>query len=252
MKTRNKALLLMLCAVMLVAASVLGTMAYLTSTDTVENTFTVGSVKITLDEADVKLDGTLNSEKRVQENKYHLLPGHTYIKDPTVTVLKDSEDSYVRMIVTVENFDQLKKALPMKDTTGNTITANAKYYGSDGTFLLQMLCLDEDGNSTWNDKNWKYIPSMENAEKGVYEFRYVDDNGNSVIAKNAEDDTKLLALFTDITVPGELDNEGLAYWGGADDNGVIDENKAVKIVVKAHAIQADGFEMAEEAWSKFN
>lgn len=42
MKTKSKALLLTLCAVLLVAASVLGTMAYLTSTDTVTNTFTIG------------------------------------------------------------------------------------------------------------------------------------------------------------------------------------------------------------------
>lgn len=42
MKTRNKALLLTFGAVLLVAASVLGTLAYLTSTDKVVNTFTVG------------------------------------------------------------------------------------------------------------------------------------------------------------------------------------------------------------------
>lgn len=59
MKTKSKALLLTLCAVLLVAASVMGTMAYLTSTDKVENTFTVGNVKITLDEAKVNTDGTL-------------------------------------------------------------------------------------------------------------------------------------------------------------------------------------------------
>ena len=50
MKTRSKALLLTLCAVLLVTASVLGTMAFLTSTDEVKNTFTVGSVNIALDE----------------------------------------------------------------------------------------------------------------------------------------------------------------------------------------------------------
>ena len=46
MKKTKKALLLSLCAVMLVTASVLGTMAYLTSTDEVVNTFTVGNVAI--------------------------------------------------------------------------------------------------------------------------------------------------------------------------------------------------------------
>ena len=51
MKTRSKALLLTLCAVLLVTASVLGTMAFLTSNDEVVNTFSVGSVAIKLDEA---------------------------------------------------------------------------------------------------------------------------------------------------------------------------------------------------------
>ena len=59
MKTRSKALLLTLCAVLLVAATIFGTMAYLTSTDTVTNTFTVGKVNIKLDEAKANSDGTL-------------------------------------------------------------------------------------------------------------------------------------------------------------------------------------------------
>ena len=64
-----KALLVVACALLLVAASVFGTMAYLTSTDTVTNTFTVGKVAIKLDEAKVNTDGTpvANSE-RVKAN----------------------------------------------------------------------------------------------------------------------------------------------------------------------------------------
>ena len=58
MKKTKKVLILGLCAVLLVAASVLGTMAYLTDTKSVTNTFTVGNVAITLDEAKVKTDGT--------------------------------------------------------------------------------------------------------------------------------------------------------------------------------------------------
>ena len=50
MKTKRKALLLSLCAVLLVVASVMGTMAYLTSSDTGTNTFTVGKVAIKRDE----------------------------------------------------------------------------------------------------------------------------------------------------------------------------------------------------------
>ena len=111
MKTKSKALLLTLCAVLLVAASVLGTMAYLTSTDTVTNTFTVGKVEIKLDETDV----TDPNGPRVKANSYKLMPGTTYTKDPTVTVLKGSEESYVRMKVTFNNASKLMAMLPSAD-----------------------------------------------------------------------------------------------------------------------------------------
>ena len=96
MKTRSKALLLSLCAVLLVTASVLGTMAYLTSQDTVTNTFSVGSVAIKLDEAKANLDGSLvEGAARVKANSYKLLPGHTYNKDPIVHVDPTSENCYL-------------------------------------------------------------------------------------------------------------------------------------------------------------
>ena len=98
MKTKSKALLLTLCAVLLVTASMLGTMAYLTSTDEVKNTFTVGQVKITLDEAKVDENGkalTGDNAERVKANSYKLLPGHTYTKDPIVHVNSTSENCYL-------------------------------------------------------------------------------------------------------------------------------------------------------------
>lgn len=101
MKTKRKALLLSLCAVLLVVASVMGTMAYLTSQDTVTNTFTVGKVNLTLDEAPVDTNGKATTGTRVKENRYKLLPGQEYDKDPTVHVTADSEDSYI--FVKVEN-----------------------------------------------------------------------------------------------------------------------------------------------------
>lgn len=111
MKTKSKALLTTLCAVLLVAASVLGTMAYLTDTKTVTNTFTVGSVAITLDEAKVNLDGQpldennqvvdVTNAHRQTTNDYKLMPGKTYTKDPTVHVQANSENAYI--FVKVEN-----------------------------------------------------------------------------------------------------------------------------------------------------
>lgn len=98
MKKMYKAMLLVLCAALLVAGSVLGTLAYLKDTKAVTNTFTVGKVEITLDEAKtdeygVTLTGT--DAARVPGNEYKLIPDHTYDKDPTITIDEDSEDCWV-------------------------------------------------------------------------------------------------------------------------------------------------------------
>lgn len=102
MKTRTKALLLTLCAALLVCATVLATMAFLTATDSVRNTFTVGNVAITLDEAEVDANGkAVTPENRVDANQYKLIPGKTYDKDPTIHVATDSEDCW--LFVKLEN-----------------------------------------------------------------------------------------------------------------------------------------------------
>lgn len=114
MKTKRKALLLTFCAVLLVVASVLGTIAYLTANDTVTNTFTVGRVAINLDEAKVTEDGkAVTPAERVKENRYKLLPGHEYTKDPTVHVNAVSENSWI--FVKVENGIAAYEANATKD-----------------------------------------------------------------------------------------------------------------------------------------
>ena len=100
--TRNaqkkmRSLTLLLCsAVLLVCVGIGATFAYLISQDSVTNSFTVGNVSITLDEAAVNTDGTLiEGAERVQANRYHLIPGRSYSKDPTVHVNSGSEDCWV-------------------------------------------------------------------------------------------------------------------------------------------------------------
>ncbi len=98
----GRALLLVACAVLLVSLSVGATLAYLTSqTGVVTNTFTVGSVNITLDEFKVDEYGVADTTvARVQTNTYKLIPGHTYTKDPTVHVKAGSEVCYLYVKVT--------------------------------------------------------------------------------------------------------------------------------------------------------
>ena len=210
MKTKSKALLLTLCAVLLVAASVMGTMAYLTSTDKVENTFTVGNVKITLDEAKVDTDGTpVTPAARVKANSYKLLPGHTYNKDPMVTVLSGSEASYIKMTVTFSKASALDAIFA---PTGADLTSIFNGYDS---------------------ANWSYKGNTKDAgaDTRTYEFWYKETVG----APNA--DVALDALFDSITVPGTITNEQLATIEG------------MTITVNAYAIQADGFANAEAAWA---
>ena len=94
MKKTRKILLMAACAVLLVCISVGATVAYLTSTDSVTNTFTVGKVAITLDEAQVTEYGVaVEGADRVKTNTYKLIPGHEYKKDPTVHFAAGSEAS---------------------------------------------------------------------------------------------------------------------------------------------------------------
>ena len=214
MKAKRKALLLSLCAVLLVVASVMGTMAYLTSSDTVTNTFTVGSVNIKLDEAKANPDGTLvEGADRVKANSYKLLPGHTYNKDPMVTVLKGSESSYVKMTVTFTKAAELDAIFA--PTGGANLTSI--FNGYDSTNWI------DKGNTEDTVKNTR-----------TYEFWYKD----TVAAPTA--DVVLDALFDSITVPGTITKDQLATIEG------------MTITVNAYAIQADSFANAEAAWAAFN
>lgn len=109
MKAKTKALITVLCAALLVVTTVFVTVAFLTSTDSVTNTFTVGKVTLTLDEAKVDENGNvIQGAARVKTNSYKLIPGHTYTKDPTVHFGAGSEASWI--FIKVDN--------PFSDTEG--------------------------------------------------------------------------------------------------------------------------------------
>ncbi len=116
MKRAKKVLLLALCAVLLVGATIAGTLAFLTDTDEVKNTFTVGKIDITLDEAKVDEYGVpVEGAERVKTNTYKLIPGKTYVKDPEIHVSANSEDSYI--------FVRIQNGLAAYEAEGNTTIA---------------------------------------------------------------------------------------------------------------------------------
>lgn len=107
MKTMKKALLLALCAVLLVAASVAGTLAYLTAQDSVTNTFTVGKVEIELKEYDMDVETGKKLENATAANAVKeltdlkLVPGRVIEKNPFITVGEESEPCW--LFVKIEN-----------------------------------------------------------------------------------------------------------------------------------------------------
>lgn len=210
----KKAALLLCSAVLLVCISIGATVAYLTSTKTVTNTFTVGKVEIKLDEAVVDANGNAqgNSRTEVGNTNYKLLPGHTYTKDPTVTVLSGSESCYVKMTVTIDKASQLD-AIFADENGANLLTI---FNGYDAAAWLYQ------GNTKDTDANTR-----------TYEFWYKE----TVAAPTA--DVALDALFDSITVPGTITNAQLATIDG------------MKITVNAYAIQADGFADAKAAWTAY-
>ena len=209
----KKKLMTVLALVLVVAMSVAGTYAYLTSADKVVNTFTVGNVQIKLDEAKANADGTLvPNADRVKANSYKLLPGHNYKKDPMVTVLSGSESSYVKMTVTFSNAAELDAIFAPNGADMTSI-----FNGYDST--------------NWELKN---VTKDTNANTRTYEFWYKE----AVAAPNA--DVALDALFDSITVPGTINNAQLKTIEG------------MTITVNAYAIQADGFGTAEAAWEAYS
>lgn len=112
----------MFCAVVLVAGSIAGTIAYLTSEKSITNTFTVGKVGITLDESPVDTDGKKTTGDRVATNSYKLFPGKTYDKDPIIHVDADSEACW--LFVKIENnIDGIEVAEDDGDTIAEQLAA---------------------------------------------------------------------------------------------------------------------------------
>ena len=176
----RKVLLTVCCAALLVCISIGATVAYLTSKDTVTNTFTVGNVEITMDEAKVNPDGTKVTDEagkdvaRVQTNTYKLLPGHTYIKDPTIHVSDTSEEAYLGVKVVFEN-----SAL------------------ADEKLSLNMLSIF----SGFIADNWT-IQEKTQQDGDVY---YLLTRKDTVTSKLN------IKLFDYVVIPDEMTNEQIAY-----------------------------------------
>lgn len=196
MKARNKILLLALCMAALIAVSVIGTMAYLTSTDKVINTFTVGKVDITLDEAKVNDAGVaVTPAERVKANSYKLMPGHSYTKDPTVHVTDGSENCYI--FVKVENGISAFEAANEESTDGYKTIATqiitngwTKLADNDNVYYRSYTNGENAQKSFTVFSNFKIADNANNAEA-------TKTSWNAVTAENTKITVTAYAIQAD-------------------------------------------------------
>lgn len=206
---KTKVVMALACAVLLVGASVMGTLAYLTSTtNQLKNTFTIGeNVAITLDETKTDKYGVVETDEegettKISEegkgNQYKLMPGHKYVKDPTVRVT--GEDCYV--FVVVHNGIE---GILADNTINNQITSGywAKVEAADGETLGNI----GDGET-------------------LYIYKKTDENGNKTVAEKNDN----LVVFSNFTVKDSIENGGFANYASAN------------ITIKAYAVQTVDFE----------
>lgn len=102
MKNIKSKLFIVTISILSICSFLIGTsVAWLSSkTDEVINTFTYGDINIKIEETDTK-----DNDNNEFTNEYKMLPGNKITKDPKVTVLASSEDSYLFIEITEsENF----------------------------------------------------------------------------------------------------------------------------------------------------
>lgn len=220
MKNTKKVLLGGVAALALVGTSVFGTYMYLTSTTkTVKNIFTVGNVKITLDEKNVDESGKDAEGKypaRDTENAYHIFPGINYEKDPTVHVDPNNEDAYI-FVEVVNGISNLEadNGYKLRDEDGREVDGETY-----ATIATQMT------TNHWIALGREY-PNIY-----VYDNDGEEDTTGTIVNKDAGD----LVVFSNFQIKDGLPN----------DTTLTSEHD---VKVKAFAVQAKGFASAEEAWN---
>ena len=211
----KKTIAIIALVVLVAVASVLGTLAYLTDTKTVENTFTMGDVRIKLDETDVN-----NPEgDRVTKNDYEVYPGAVVTKDPIVHNV-GANGAYIRATVNVSDWMNLVAAYypDFKETFPN-----------EGYKEALNLLVGELG------KGWSVV-GVEAGDVftiGRFDAKFILKYDG--VLEGGKDTT---AMFQTVTIPAGIDNANTKSFNSVE--------------VVAQAMQADGFDTWEAAFAAFD
>lgn len=218
----RRALLLVASAVLLVSISVSATLAYLTSkTEVVTNTFSVGNVKIDLDESDVDdTDGDGKTDDRDKVNNYHLKPNDEHKKDPIVWLDEKSEDCY--LFVEVVN-----PLAPIESDADN-----------ENTIVEQMAV-----------NGWLPLTQLDNTTVVPNIYFYADANGSPKSVSYAATSETGVPVFEKVYISEKVHNNDTNQ-----DDFYLDKYQGKQITVTAYAIQSSGWTAPHEydLWKALN
>lgn len=133
-RVSKKTMLMAVAATLVTSGVASGTLAWLIDrTPEVTNTFTYGDINITLEETDNNIDQDGNPNT----NEYNMTPGAVIDKDPQVTVLANSEESWV--FVKLEKSDNFDDFMSFEIADGWTALA-----GVEGVYYRKAEASEED------------------------------------------------------------------------------------------------------------
>ena len=216
---KKKLTVIFLCVALVAIAIVGASLAYFTDTKTATNTFTMGNVKIKLDETNVNNP----TGARVTRNEYNVYPGAVVTKDPVVHNV-GKNGAYIRAIVTVENgmnwlglYNDNVWTAPQEDAF-NALINNTLGEGWE----LVDIAYDMSGP---DHPTSDFVATLK--------YTTVLDAGA---------DTS--AMFSKIAFPAKMTEKDVTTR--------IAQNGNFGINVVAQAIQADGFDNWEDAFAAFD
>ena len=257
---KKKITAIFLCVALVAIAIAGASLAYFTdTTEEVQNTFTVGGVKIDL------------TEPKWDKNADHtLMPGIIYDKDPTITVEDGSQDSYVFLEMTLNKYSSLFWVMAADASADKSIeftifntdgTLMDAYKNGEGVFSTTKFLTEVQKSkpvfqaivNKWfagiTHTDWEILSFEPNtgADKNLLTIKlaYIGGEKGGILGANAKV-TFMKSFGMPASVTQEMIDAGTTVGGMQNTFNSVKAN--LNMTFTAYAVQAAGFDSAREAW----
>ena len=243
---KKKLTAIFLCVALVAIAVVGASLAYFTDTDTKTNTFTAGGVKIELIEKQRNADSTALEDFKDGKTLMPIV-GSAQGEQETVDGVKlPTAENYVDKIMTIKNtgksdaYVRIFVAVPTALQNGQT--PNAPRYD----VLHWNFNGDSCAEGQWTDEIVVANPTViDGVEYKIYSRTYT----TALKADEVTATPAYIGFYLDKTVNMNADGKYTVDWGNGPEVINYDLSNGVKIPVFAQAVQADGFDSAEAAFT---